>query len=90
MPCCKIIMSKLPRNSAVEKLKQVFRINNTISKQIAELSENIFMTCSLKDTNFKVMKNNMAKFGDLTGAYCTAISRKCGFNCKLLRFFMDK
>ena len=41
MQSCKIIMSNLLSNSEVEKLKQVSVSNNTVSRRIAELSNNI-------------------------------------------------
>ena len=53
MPCCKIIMSNLLRNSEVEKLKQVSLSNSTVSRWIAELSNNILSQVVSKIQNSK-------------------------------------
>ena len=53
MPCCKIIMSNLLSNSEVEKLKQVSLSNNTVSRRIAELSNNILLQVVSKIQNSK-------------------------------------
>ena len=52
MPCCKIIMSNLLSNSEVEKLKEVSLSNNTVSRRIAELFNNILS--GFEDTKFKI------------------------------------
>nr|XP_039255156.1 zinc finger BED domain-containing protein 5-like [Styela clava] len=53
LPCCKIIMSNLMSESEVEKLNQVSLSNNTVSRRIAELSNNILSQVVTKIQNSK-------------------------------------
>ena len=43
LPCCKIIMSNLLGNSELEKLKQVTLSDNSVSRRIADMSNNILL-----------------------------------------------
>ena len=55
LPCCKIIMSNLLGNSELEKLKQVSLSDNSVSRRIADMSNNILLqvVSKMHNSNFK-------------------------------------
>ena len=55
LPCCKIIMSNLLENSELEKLKQVSLSDNSVSRRIADMSNNILLqvVSKMHNLNFK-------------------------------------